>query len=737
MQRRTIITIFSTLIAVVFLFLGTFIALKLTPSTVAVSAVVKDEQGDVYANKSIRIGNKTVTTDGYGQFFTHIKTNHNYAVKQENVNFTIKANKNGKLQTTGSLKENLELQTPNKTVKFTVRTGVAYFGKVSDYSYVDNKLTLSSHFQLKSGDKVVLEPTKEYPSGLALKVKSVTSSSGKIQAITIPTTIQNVLTNLQIHTGQVSGRELTNITSNNTEDTDFKLEPTDLKVSGKANLEISHNSFSKDFDNGKKSQIKLSGNLSGSTDISGKFQVDANYNFVNKNKDYIKAESSLAVTSKAAAKFTAEYGIKGKNGKMIEIASYQTPIPFVTIPVKFYLNAKAQFNTSLENTFNPTITANADFKNGLQIKYNEATPQSNLSFDGSIKGDYGLVIGPDLTAYFAELFTIGTKVGFDGEANVSGKYSTLGDNSFSGKGTMNFGVYLLAESPFLNSISGEKGTFSIEKNIFKSEIFSEKIESGQGDVKAANEAVEKAEKTKSDAESKTSKQQMDIRGVSSGDLSSIKGTWKNSIGNTITVTSNTIEATDFLNGIIITANGTRSNDGDSPGAGGFGTSEYGGFKTGQSTISGKIYDSGSDIINGSLLVPTNGSISTPQLFLIPAGIDFSKVIPTGEQFVANSEKNKIITSQGDVSNKSKDRMVFALTGIATVGSVPTEITDDSFVYYKVMDEINSISTYNQAMIDSDVKKAQEAINKLSQEWEKASKNSLQARLDKLESKDRE
>ena len=51
MQRRTIITIFSTFIAVVFLFLGTFIALKLTSSTVAVSAVVKDEQGDVYANK--------------------------------------------------------------------------------------------------------------------------------------------------------------------------------------------------------------------------------------------------------------------------------------------------------------------------------------------------------------------------------------------------------------------------------------------------------------------------------------------------------------------------------------------------------------------------------------------------------------------------------------------------------------------------------------------------------------
>ncbi|MGX9825271.1 DUF6287 domain-containing protein [Lactococcus lactis] len=731
MQRRTFITIFSTLIAVVFLFLGTFITLKLTSSTAAVSAVVKDDQGNVYANKTIRIGNQTVTTDDYGQFFTHIKTNRNYAVKQENVNFTIKVNKNGKLQTTGSLKENLELQTPNKTVKFTVRTGVAYFGKDSDYSYVGDKLTLSSHFQLRSGDKVVLEPTKKYRSGLALKVKSITSSNGKIQAITIPTTIQNVLTNLQIHTGQVTGSELTKIASKNTEDTDFKLEPTDLKISGKANLEISHNSFNKDFDNGKKSQIKLSGNLSGSTDISGKFQVDANYNFVNKNKDYIKAESSLAVTSKAAAKFTAEYGIKGKNGKMIEIASYQTPIPFVTIPVKLYLNAKAQFNTSLENTFNPTITVNANFKDGLQMKYNEATPQSTLSFDGSIKGDYGLVIGPDLTAYFAELFTVGTKVGFDGEADISGKYSTLGDNNFSGKGTMNFGVYLLAESPFLNSISGEKGTFSIEKNIFKSEIFSEKIESGQGDVKAANEAVEKAEKAKSDAESKTSKQQMDIRGVSSGDLSSIKGTWKNSIGETITVTSNTIEATDFLNGITITANGTRSNNGDSPGAGGFGTSDSAGFKIG----SGKNYDSGSEIINGSLLVPTNGSISTPKLFLIPAGIDFSKVIPTGEQFVENSEKNKIITTQGDVSNKSKDRMVFALTGIATVGTVPTEITNDSFVYYKVMDEFNSTSTYNQSMIDSDVKKAQEAVNKLSQEWEKASKNSLQARLDKVEGKD--
>jgi hypothetical protein len=737
MQRRTLITILSTLIAVAILISGIFIGLNLTAPTVAVSAVVKDDQGNVYANKTIRIGNQTVTTDDYGQFFTHIKTNRNYAVKKEDVNFTIKSNKDGKLQTTGSLKENLELQTPNKTVKFTVRSGVAYFGKVSDYSYADNKLILSSRFKLKPGDKLVLEPTKEYPSGLALKVKSVTSTNGKIHAITIPTTIQKVLTNLQIHTGQVTGSELTSTTSKNTDDAGFKLEPTGLNVSGKSSVEISHSSFSKDFDSGEKTKIKLSGNLSGSTDISGKFQVDANYDFVNKNKDYIKAESSLAVTSKAAAKFTAEYEMKDKNGEMIEIASYQTPIPFVTIPVKLYINAKAQFNTSLENTFNPTITVNADFKDGLQMKYNEATPQSTLSFDGSIKGDYGLIIGPDLTAYFAELFTVGTKVGFDGEADISGKYSTLGDNSFSGKGTMNFDVFLLAESPFLNSISGEKEAFTVEKQILKNEIFSKQIESGQGDLNAANEAVEKAEKEKSEEESKEKNQAMNIKGVSSGDLSSIKGTWKNSKGNTITVTSDTIEATDYLNGVTITASGTRSNNGDSPGAGGFGTSEYGGFKTGQSIISGKSYDSGSNIINGSLLIPTNGSIATPQLFLIPAGIDFSKVIPTGEQYDGNSEKTKIVPTQGDVSNKLKDRMVFARTGIPTVGTVPTEITDDSFVYYRAVDEMNSTSTNNQAMIDADIKIAQEAINKLTQEWEKSSKSSLQARLDKVEGKDKE
>lgn len=423
-------------------------------------------------NKQIKIGNETVKTDNYGQFFIHIFTNKTYKINSGKIHFTIKANKNGKVKTTGNVKKNLVLSTPQKTVQMTIKSGVPYFDNNSHYFYNENthKLTLTTNFQLKKGDKIVLSP-KQNNSGLAFTINTISESNGQVQATVTPTKIQNVLNDFQIHTGEVEGNDLT--TSNTSV---ASLRPMDLTIGNdKKSKWIHQDIIAKLKPQSSAKHHTLSGNVTGSTDISGSFQIDANYDFLNPNNDYIKSKSSLSVSEQLAAEFKADYSLKDENGNLITIATYDTPIPFVKVPIQMYLNASADVSAKLHTSFSPTITANATFKNGFQLNYNKAVPQVDFSFDGKIKGDEGFVIGPDITAYVTDLFTIGAKVGFDGNAEVNGQLSTSGNNSFTGTGNLNFGVYILATSPFLDELSGKKGKFTVEKQIIKNLVFEEKV----------------------------------------------------------------------------------------------------------------------------------------------------------------------------------------------------------------------------------------------------------------------
>lgn len=727
MKNRIIASIVGIVIASG-IFLG-WLFLHSSNSIVPVTGTIPGQP-----NKQIKIGNETVKTDNYGQFFIHIFTNKTYKINSDKIHFTIKANKNGKVKTTGNVKKNLVLSTPQKTVQMTIKSGVPYFDNNSHYFYNENthKLTLTTNFQLKKGDKIVLSP-KQNNSGLAFTINTIYESNGQVQATVRPTKIQNVLNDFQIHTGEVEGNDLT--TSNTSV---ASLRPMDLTIGNdKKSKWIHQDIIAKLKPQSSAKHHTLSGNVTGSTDISGSFQIDANYDFLNPNNDYIKSKSSLSVSEQLAAEFKADYSLKDENGNLITIATYDTPIPFVKVPIQMYLNASADVSAKLHTSFSPTITANATFKNGFQLNYNKAVPQADFSFNGKIKGDEGFVLGPDITAYVTDLFTIGAKVGFDGNAEVNGQLSTSGDNSFTGTGNLNFGVYILATSPFLDELSGKKGNFTVEKQIIKNVVFNKDTGTEQKIVDAANKAVSIAEKAKSDAnsnvenkkkkaEEKSLKMSMDLNAIKSGDLSSIKGTWRNEAGNIITVTNNSIAALDVLNGITIYSNSTQTTDGIKSGfAGGFGTSNNGGYEDGE-------------INKGIMTLPTNGSSSTPFIFLISKGASYADLQPTGVTYDENAQTPGHLVStvsKGDYSDTSKDRIYIGQLAVATIGKVATEITqsETGAVYYRVNSPTDNItiSTEDQAKIDSSVKIAQESIDKITFSWAKTKKEELQTHLNKV------
>lgn len=98
MKNRIIASIVGIVIASG-IFLG-WLFLHSSNSIVPVTGTIPGQP-----NKQIKIGNETIKTDNYGQFFTHIFTNKTYKINSGKIHFTIKANKNGKVKTTGNVKK--------------------------------------------------------------------------------------------------------------------------------------------------------------------------------------------------------------------------------------------------------------------------------------------------------------------------------------------------------------------------------------------------------------------------------------------------------------------------------------------------------------------------------------------------------------------------------------------------------------------------------------------------------
>ncbi|MFC4653129.1 DUF6287 domain-containing protein [Lactococcus nasutitermitis] len=644
--------------------------------TVAVSGVIKDKAGKVYVDKTVQIAGQNIRTDAYGQFFTHLIPNKKYQITTNELNLSLQADKNGKLVTSNNGSSSLELSTPKNTVQMSIRSGAAYLDQTNNVAYNSNRqtLTFNSIFQFDKGDKVVIPPDSTNPNGLAFKITSLTEQNGKISAKVKTAKIQEVLNSLKIHTGEITGDKLTTTRTQN-----YALKPTDFQIGDNKTTKLVHAEiptlqFPKDNDKSYSATIK------GSADISGSFQLDVNLDFWNSNNDSIEVQNSLAISQNLTAtlKATAKSQIKNK------LFTYDTPVPFVSVTINSYMNASAKVTASEATSFSPAVKVSATPQKGISMSYNNAVPQASLAFDGQADGAFGFEIGPNLTAYLADLFTVGAKVGFEGKATVSGKLSTTGDNSFSGSGKLDFVTYLEAGSPFLN--------LSKEIEVIRNPLFSAEIQSGQADVKAATDAVTAAEKAKSDAEANAQKaaqsQSMNLQQIAQGDFSSILGTWKNNAGESMTITTTLIGNFEPHN---TSKNGTSGSFYILPGK----------FSSNTLLI---MFDNYSGAGDGGIWF-----ISKGQTLPISA-------------FQSGSSSD----AKSDSSDSTKDRIVIG-DGAGSWVYMPSKSA-----YYKVNSTPQpTISTADQATITSSVQTAQVSINNLTQSWEATTKTSLQARLDKV------
>lgn len=240
----------------------------------------------------------------------------------------------------------------------------------------------------------------------------------------------------------------------------------------------------------------------------------------------------------------------------------------------------------------------------------------------------------------------------------------------------------------------------------------------------ATSAVENAEKIKAEIDLKISNDEqaklnsennvlMDLSGIQSGDLSSIKGTWKNANGEVIEVSSSTIDM--FQGGLIYHSNSEERHNSTNGG--------YNGFTTGEAK-------------NGSYSIASDSSSFASYLILIPKGVSFAEMQPSSMSIDKNSSNPGNITytySKGDISDMTKDRMIFTPLSQPEVGPIATEITSDNVnsVYYKESaTDVPSIpmSNLDKAELDSAVKAAQILIDKLPSGVDKTN---LQQRINKI------
>lgn len=240
----------------------------------------------------------------------------------------------------------------------------------------------------------------------------------------------------------------------------------------------------------------------------------------------------------------------------------------------------------------------------------------------------------------------------------------------------------------------------------------------------ATSMVEKAEKMKSDIDSKIASEEqaaldkennisMDLNSIKSGSLSSIKGIWKNANGNTIEVSDSTISMGQ--SGLVYHANSEEHHASIN------GTSY--GFATG-------------DIKNGSYSIASDSSSFASYLIFIPKGVSFGDMQPVSMSMGENSTNQGNITytqSKGDISDLTKDRMFFSPLAKFGVGPIATEITADNvnLVYYRepVTNLPNlPMSNSDKSSLDNVVKEAQVLIDKLSSGTDKTY---LQSRIGRV------
>ncbi|MDR0300293.1 MAG: DUF6287 domain-containing protein [Streptococcaceae bacterium] len=498
---------------------------------VTVSGLIKNSSGQPLRNGKVKVGDSTIETDGYGQFVVHVHPSKSYKVNGNKIDFTLQIDDKGSFKATKDISPGLELSTFTKTVKMKVKSGAIFIDKTSHYKIdpKSDRISFNSNLEVKNGDKIVAGPDSSYQGqGFAFTIHGLSYKNGKYMADIKPLHVEDALDSLSVHTGEITGEELTKNLKNQT--SPQTLEPTDLTLSwDKANLTAESNSTVKATIKNELSKGSIdknstvSASISGQAEITGKFELDADFYFLNPSKSNFKVSDSLNISAELAAELKAKY-----NDEDI-LENIATPIPFVSIPISFYMNAEVTAKASVDYSYSPNISVTGDFEKGIQAKFDESRPELSAELSGKISGAEGIKIGPAILFNIPfmkenaedELLSIGGKFGFNGQAEAKGSFSADGKNEFSGSGNLDFQVIAEIDSPVLNNLSQKfmngKVKFDLNKVLYQQNL----LKSGKV----------QQEKTK----------EMDLDAISKGDFTSIQGRWVDKSGNAIVVTKNSIQ----------------------------------------------------------------------------------------------------------------------------------------------------------------------------------------------------
>ncbi|MGF2993844.1 hypothetical protein [Lactococcus lactis] len=435
--------------------------------TYSVSGVIHDKNKLVYADKKVELGDENVETDDFGQFFTHIHPYRWYQVKNKGINYAIYTDKKGNIKIRGD-DGTSGIKLKSDKVKMNVKPGVAYINTseyLTQYSSSTHELVLKSPFQFSKGDKLIISPDGK-STGNAFMVKSEKTSNGKTFAKVEEIATDQVLTQLQIHTGVIKGSDLGKTSNSYFVPTDT-ASPFIIKKSAQQHYDIVKSiSFKReikgttlydsydtdDYSINSKGDTKvestLNADIKGSEEFNGTLQINAVFDFINPSKTFVHIENDLTVKNQLS--FSLNGGVEGES----QLLLIPTEVSFVKIPVDLYYDTSLNLNIKFNETVNYNSKMDLDFSHHASPKKTESNPEYSVSGSGGMSGEVGLKVGPEIVCFGSEkLIEAYGKCGFNGSVDIEGEFSSSNSKpAISKSGDLDLEGSLGIEAPVIDKL---------------------------------------------------------------------------------------------------------------------------------------------------------------------------------------------------------------------------------------------------------------------------------------------
>lgn len=463
-----------------------YVTLIRTSHRVTLSGVLRDKNGAIVSNKTIKIDGEDLSTDYDGQFIIHIKTNKKYFYEDKHLKFSIEYNQKTKsnnstdntIVMTGGITSSNTFVTEDKSLMMEMKEGTVHIDSKSDYSYSEEEgvLLLTTNLDLKKSDKIIIAPTYK-SNGHSLQIEEVVTKGKKKKLKVKNSPIETTINRLEIHNN--------NLMKVTTGDTSISS-PEPMRLSLKKEEEQSI-SLTKEIKLGDQDEDSISGTMT--PNITGSLKEDVVFDFSNFNESYIKIVGSIGFKPTANVRYTA-----AKTEGEMKIFD----IPMGTAVT--HLLGKLQYDAGIDGKLelNYDYIPNFDFywspqNEAKKSKVNEAINKWSEKVSMNLNGEASIKLGPAITFADTDLFQLFVEGKTEGTISGVLKATSNSETITKAEGSLKTSLIVGGEVPIANKF-GIKAKYNLlNQKLFEWDSSNNNHENNtNNDIKPEND-IENAE----------------------------------------------------------------------------------------------------------------------------------------------------------------------------------------------------------------------------------------------------